>query len=166
MAIYLFKHTNRSSSLPGELWLMPHFTVCMCVSKNPLSMFISGSCSKVSFLFAISISVWVYFVFFTGWGLVLRMRKHMLTFVSHAVLQCLCSLCDTEQYGKQKRALFIKSWLQEYFILFFFPHLRLALWTLGPAILWELFALIHIVKYACVSLLFYWIEGKLLLLTP
>ncbi len=132
---------------------------CVYVSK-----FVSSSYSKVSFLFAISISVLVYFVFFTGRGLVLRMRKQMLTIVSHVVLQCFRSLCDTEHYGKKKWALFIKSWLREYFLLIFFFHFRVVLRTLGPAILWELLALFHIVRYACVSLLFYWIEGKLLLL--
>lgn len=33
-AIYLLKHTNRSSSFPGELWLMLYFTVWMCVFEE------------------------------------------------------------------------------------------------------------------------------------
>ncbi len=32
----------------------------------------------------------------------------------------------------------------------FFPHFRVVLRTLGPAIQWELLALIHIVRYAYV----------------
>lgn len=93
-------------------------------------MFISGSLcySRVSFLFAVSISVRVYFVFFTEWGLILRMRKHPLNFVSHTVLQCLCSLRDTELHGKQTWVFLSKAGGWD----FFFSHFRVVLGTLGP----------------------------------
>lgn len=40
-AIYLLKHTNRSSSLPGELWLMLYFTVWMCVYEEEYFVHVS-----------------------------------------------------------------------------------------------------------------------------
>lgn len=77
----------------------------------------------------------------------------MLTIVSHTVLQCLRSLCDTEHYGKKKVSSVYQKLAARILSTDFFPHFRVVLRTLGPAILWELLALIHIVRYACVVVL-------------
>lgn len=75
-----------------------------------------------------SISVWVYFVFFTGWDLILRTRRHPLTFVSHDVLQWLCSLGYVMQSCMVSRSELCLSKAG----CWDFPYFRVVLWTLGP----------------------------------